>query len=107
MTFYTSYTFSYFPVLAFFTNRMMVPFLGCVQNFFLMMPVGPTKPFFIMSPLQNRLKTCLVEGINFFTAACAAFKAVEIAPLPVCLSRRRRLGGFLFRLTAIVSRWGW
>ena len=69
-----------------------------------MIPVGPTKPFFKMSPLQNRLKTCLVDRINFFTAACATFKAVEIAPLPLCLTRRF-LGFHLLR-AAMVLRFG-
>ena len=41
---------------------------------------------------------------KFFTATCATFKAIEIAPLPLCLTRR--FLGFRLLRTAMVLRFG-
>ena len=43
---------------------MIVPFFGLVQNFLLVIPVGPVKAPFKTSPDQYRSNTWLVDGIT-------------------------------------------
>ena len=59
---------------------MTVPFFGLVQNFFLVIPVGPVKAPFKISPDQYRSNTWLVDGITLRVICSAILAASKALP---------------------------
>ena len=59
---------------------MTVPFFGLVQNFLLVIPVGPVKASFKTSPDQYRSNTWLVDGITLRVICSAILAASKALP---------------------------